>query len=297
MAEKQFAGKPPRKRRGGNPFARLAAALRAHKRVGVTVVVCVAVAASAVGIMLTQQKPAAIVSEPSSTASVVSAASSGNAPIASRRADIVASKAKNSDVVGWLTVPGTTIDQAIVQTTDNDFYLTHGMDKKVDPTGYAVPFVDYRNKLDTLGRNTILYGHHMLYYSLFGQLDKKYRELDFLNQNPVIYFGTATEDRYWKIFAVYETDTNFYYIQTDFKDDNDFTSLVNQMKKQSLFNTTVDVLPTDKILTLSTCTYNGFSDGNGRFVVEARLVRPGESYTVSPATTNPDPASPHHKAS
>lgn len=297
MAEKQFAGKQPHGKRG-NPFAHFLSALRAHKRVGVTIVVCVAVAASAVGIMFSQQKPAAIVSEPSATSSTVSAvSSSGDAPIASRRADILAAQAQNSDVVGWLTVPGTTIDQAIVQTTDNDFYLTHGMDKKVDATGYAVPFVDYRNTLDSLGRNTIIYGHHMLYYSLFGQLDKKYRELDFLNQNPVIYFGTATEDRYWKIFAVYETDTNFYYIQTDFKDDSDFTSLVNQMKKQSLFNTTVDVQPTDKILTLSTCTYNGFSDGNGRFVVEARLVRPGESYTVDAATANPDPASAHHTSS
>lgn len=293
MAKLPSEGKTRRPGAGGF-FAR-------HKRALLSAVLAVAVVVAG-GIWFTRGKPSPVVPNPQTSPSS-QASSAPAAPIAARRADIAAAKEKNNDVIGWLTVPGTSLDMPIVHTTDNDFYLTHGLDKKPDSTGRATPFMDYRNNADVLGRNTIVYGHHMATFlsnlgvqtKLFGDLEK-YRELDFLNQHPLIYFGTGTEDRYWKIFAAYPTDTNFYYIDTDFKDDDEFMSLVAQMKKQSLFNTNVDVEASDKILTLSTCTYEEFGDsGNGRFVIEARLVRPGESYDVSAAVKNPDPASPFHK--
>lgn len=38
---------------------------------------------------------------------------------------------ENSDTIGWLYVPGTEIDMPIVQSGDNDYYLSHNFDKKV----------------------------------------------------------------------------------------------------------------------------------------------------------------------
>lgn len=223
------------------------------------------------------------------SSSVVSSASS--VPLPSKKAEILAAKQKNADVTGWLTVPGTDLDMAVTHTTNNSYYLTHNLAKESYKKGW--PFLDYRNDGENLGRNSIIYGHNMGDGALFGEL-KRYEDLNFLNQHPVIYFGSADTDRYWKIFAVYITDVNFYYINTDFPTDGDFTSLVSQMRAQSMFNTDVDVTATDKVLTLSTCTYEF---NNARFVIEARLVRPGESYDVTPASKNANSVSPHHKAS
>ena len=70
-----------------------------------------------------------------------------------------------------------------------------------------------------------------------------------------------------------------------------YSAYLNELAQRSLYDTGVDVLPTDKLLTLSTCSHE-FEDA--RFVVVARLVRPGESAAVdtSKATENPNPRYP-----
>ncbi|MFT9056203.1 MAG: class B sortase [Ethanoligenens sp.] len=274
-------------------FYHLAARIRGfvvRKKVLVSVI-SAAVALGCAGCILYVQTshtvPAA--AKPAISQSSISAMSAPSAPLPSKKADILSAQQKNSDVIGWLTVPGTDLDMPIVHTADNSYYLTHNLEKQTYKKGQ--PFLDYRNDPENLGHNSIIYGHNMGDGQLFGEL-KQFKDLNFLNQHPVLYFGTANADRYWKIFAVYTTDVNFYYINTDFPTDNDFINLVDRMRTQSLFNTNVDVAHTDKILTLSTCTYE-FNDA--RFVIEARLVRPGESYVVAPAVDNPAPAAPHHK--
>lgn len=202
--------------------------------------------------------------------------------------DIRQAKLKNKDTVGWLRVTGTTLNRAIVQTTNNNYYLEHDFNKQDYWKGW--PFADFRNKLDPLPRNLIIYGHNMGDGTLFGEL-KNYDELSFLNQNPIIYFSTAQGDYQYKIFAVYITDTNFYYIKTDFKDDADYMDFVSKIRARSLYNMSVDVTASDKILTLSTCTYE-FK--GARFVVQARLVRPGEYLWTPPATYNNNALSPQN---
>jgi sortase B len=198
----------------------------------------------------------------------------------------------NSATVGWLYVQNTTINLPIVQKkedTDNEYYLHTDIYKNSRKKGW--PFVDYHDNFNPLPKNLIIYGHNMGDGDLFGQL-KYYKALSFLNSNPIIYFNTTSEQYCFKIFAVYVIDTNFDYIQTDFKDDNDFLNFISKNKSRSLFNTNVDVVASDTILTLSTCTYD-FHDA--RFVVMARRVKADESLLVVPAAINPKPHSPHNK--
>lgn len=220
-----------------------------------------------------QEKPVAKL--PSSSAAVRS--SSQALPVPTKMELMKQAKKENSDTIGWLTVPGTTIDMAVVQTDDNSFYLKHNLKKKYYWKGW--PFLDYRDSADPLPRNAIIYGHNMGDGMLFGQL-KMYNDVSFLNKNPVIYFGTGTGDHYWKIFAVYTCSVDFYYIDTDFSSDKSFGRFLNSLESHSIYKTDVDVTPQDKIITLSTCTYE-FK--NARFVVQARLVRPGESVKVGKA--------------
>jgi sortase B len=195
----------------------------------------------------------------------------------------------NSDTIGWLYVPGTTLNLPIVQTKNNDYYLKKSIYKNYAWKGW--PFADFRDVWSPLPKNLIIYGHNMGDGDLFGEL-KKFTNLSFLNSNPILYFSTPSKKYYWKIFAVYITDKNFNYIQTNFKDNEEFLSFIFKNKARSLFNTSVDVAASDSILTLSTCTYE-FHEAY--FVVMARLIRPGETQLVAVATVNPKPLSPHNK--
>ena len=48
--------------------------------------------------------------------------------------------AQNSDLVGWITVPGTRIDYPVMQTKDNpNFYLKHAFDQSY--SSYGVPYM------------------------------------------------------------------------------------------------------------------------------------------------------------
>ena len=83
----------------------------------------------------------------------------------------------------------------------------------------------------------------------------------------------------------------FKYYFTTLSTPERYASYLSELSQRSLYDTGVDVLPTDKILTLSTCSHE-FE--NARFVVVARLVRKGESPTVdvSRASVNENPRYP-----
>lgn len=194
-------------------------------------------------------------------------------------------KAQNPDVVGWLTIPNTEVNNPVYQTDDNQYYVTHDMDKKSN--SYGALFLDYRCKIDpkALTRNQIIYGHNMRYGAMFGTL-KEYRNLDFYKANPIIKFDSLYEQRTYKIFAMMivndSEDNTFGYsytaYRTDFTTDSDFNAWVQQSRDRSLFDTPVDVNSEDEIIALSTCCYDF---DNARFVVLGRLVREGESTEVN----------------
>lgn len=212
----------------------------------------------------------------------------------------------NSDLVGWIRVPNTHINHPVAQSDDNDFYLYRDFKTKKGSRGQrrGTIFMDYRNHLQPLDKNTILYGHNNLDTTMFSDLEK-YKDLDFYKQNPVVYFDTIYEERVWKVFAIFyataspELDNGyvFNYVYPAMTDSN-FADYVEEIKKRTLIQTDVEVLPTDKILTLSTCTRDldlkRGKQENARIVILARLVRPGESETVdvTNAKRNPNPKQP-----
>ena len=63
----------------------------------------------------------------------------------------------NSDTKGWIKVNGTNINYPFVQTSNNDYYLNRSFDKSLNKSGWV--FMDYRNNLTNLDKNTILYAH------------------------------------------------------------------------------------------------------------------------------------------
>ena len=195
--------------------------------------------------------------------------------------------AQNSNFVGWLTVPGTNIDTPIYQSDRDQYYLKH--DNYGEYTRYGVPYLDENCGVKNLSRNSTIYGHNFDDDQIFDQLHN-YEDVEFFKKNPIIKFDTIYENHTWKIIAAFRSNGEpagdngyiFYYVQPNMGN-NSFMEFYDELQQRSYIHTGVDVQPTDKILTLSTCTY--FFDKNGRtenarFAVVARLVREGESESV-----------------
>lgn len=204
--------------------------------------------------------------------------------------------AQNTDFVGYLSADGVKLNLPVVQTDNDEEYLKKNFYGQ--STKYGCPFVTHLNSIDPLDMNTVIFGHHMNNNTIFGTLDA-YKSIEGFKKAPVITFNTLYKDYSWKIIAAFITnayakDDNGYLFQyyfTSLSSQERFSAYLNELSQRSLYDTGVDVLPTDKILTLSTCSHE-FTDA--RFVVVARLVRDGESTEVdtSKAVVNSSPRYP-----
>ena len=204
--------------------------------------------------------------------------------------------ATNSDFVGYMEIPDVNLSLPVVQTNNDADYLNKNFFGA--STKYGCPFVSCINNIAELDFNTVIYGHHMNDRTIFGALDA-YKTVDGFRSAPVITFNTMYADYSWKIVAVFLTNAvpaddngyvfNYYFNQLS--SDEKKTEYFAALKERSLYDTGVDLLPTDKLLTLSTCSHV-FDDA--RLVVVARMVRPGESADVdtSLATLNGSPRYP-----
>lgn len=239
-------------------------------------------------------------SESDSSSSEDASSAAENAPSNSTQKDMLAKMTafyqKNDDTVGWLNVPGTTIDEVVVQAPDNDYYLRRNNMKQSDFNGCY--YSDYRTNLGArkdLSKNVVIYGHSMDDNpdgARFSQL-KKFLDIEYCKQNPYIYFSTPEADLTWQIFAVYYTDINFDYIEPN-PDNAKFTNMLSEMKQRSQFIFDVDVTANDNILTLSTCTYKEPNNRSQyRYVVQAKLLPAGAAMAESvKVEVNPSPKSP-----
>lgn len=174
----------------------------------------------------------------------------------------------NEDVAGWITIDGTKIDYPILQAEDNVTYLNRNY--YLDDSRAGSIFLDYRNDVNTLDLNTIIYGHRMKDGSMFQHL-AKYMDEDFFDEHRTVELETLYDSYEAEIFSVYNTTTDFDYIQTDFASEEEYANLLTDIKEKSFFDTSIEVDKDDQIITLSTCDYTLDPD-EGRFVVHAKLV-------------------------
>lgn len=181
---------------------------------------------------------------------------------------------KNPDTVGWLTVPGTSIDNSVVQYHNNTYYLRRterGADSQ-----YGCYFADFECSVggrDVLSPNTVIYGHSDLKDNKdgpkFSQLFR-YTDQAFAQQNNVITLSTPEDKLEWEIFAVFYTDISFDYIKVD-NTPEEQQSIIDTALALSVHDFGVKPSSDNHILTLSTCSVRDGKEGNNRFVVMSRL--------------------------
>lgn len=175
---------------------------------------------------------------------------------------------RNKDTVGYIHMENTNINYPIVSSGDNEYYLNHDFNKKSNKAGWI--FLDYRNNLDNLSDNTVIYGHGRIDNTLFGSLKKVLTNNWQKNkENYVIRISTPKENMLFQIFSVYTIDAESYYITTNFVRPERKMKWIEDMKGRNIAPTNTEVSVEDKILTLSTCQNN-----NGkRIVVHAKLIK------------------------
>lgn len=184
--------------------------------------------------------------------------------------DFLALQRLNPDIVGWI-VGGETIDYPIVQGDDNDYYLSHLVNHERNKVGSI--FMDYRNQGDFSDRATVIYGHNMKNGSMFAPL-AKYKSQSYYDRFPTMELYTPDGDHTLQLFAGMVVDGDDGPLYLDFTDWGGPEGHIDGLRRASTFRSDTVVGSGDRIVILSTCSYES---GNARYVVFGRLAPVGWS--------------------
>ena len=175
----------------------------------------------------------------------------------------------NPDIVGWITIEDTEINYPIAQGSDNQYYLKHLFSGEYNSSGCI--FLDCRVADDFSDQHSILYGHHMKNGTMFSGLDQ-YKKQEFYNVHPYALLMTPNGNYTVRFFAGYVASVEDNVWNVGFGSDAEFEAWLEEARDRSLFESDVPVAATNRILTLSTCSYEF---NNARFVLHAVLCSDG----------------------
>ena len=178
--------------------------------------------------------------------------------------DLAALKEDNPDCIAWVSIPGTPIDFPVMQSKDEpEFYLKHDFDRSYSE--YGLPFLDARCDLAT-SSNLMIYGHHMNDGSMFSAL-LKYESKDYLIEHPEIILETERGMETFEVAAVICAAGSYAPGEWNvFNCIDPDEQAVREIMNRQLYDTGVNLLPGNELLTLVTCEY---SQHNGRLAVIA----------------------------
>lgn len=166
-------------------------------------------------------------------------------------------KAVNSQVVGWIQIPGSQINYPVYQTTDNEYYL-HTNAKGEWSIGGQI-FMDYENNPNGLiDQQTILYGHHMRNGSMF-QFIGALNDQNTFNKVETIWYVTPTQTYELEPVFTYHTDEDDDEVrQFNFTSVNEFRSYLKDRLSRAVSSRSdaAEVISrAEHVLTLFTCNY------------------------------------------
>lgn len=167
----------------------------------------------------------------------------------------------NPDVIGWIYIEGTNINYPVVQGEDNDYYLYRLVDKTYNVSGSI--FMDYRSDRDFSDQNTIIHGHHMRNDTMFAHITE-YRTQEYYEAHPYALFMTPNGNYKLEFISGYVTEHDSNAWKMRFSSDQEYSAWLDQTVRKSYFASDVSPTVQDRVVTLSTCTYEY---DNARFVL------------------------------
>lgn len=183
--------------------------------------------------------------------------------------------AVNNDIKGWLTVPNTTIDSAVFQRSDNNYYS--GRNEHRNKSIYGSYYFDSSDKIgnrNEISKVVIIYGKSSSDNpdgKRFAQLFR-FSDAKFASKTPYIYLTAGNDTITYRVFASYYADSGMSFSNQN-PNNQEFFQIVENAYKNTKVIYGAGVNRNDKILVLSTPSekYKGKN-----FVVLARTIRVGE---------------------
>ncbi len=175
-------------------------------------------------------------------------------------------KAINEDFVGWIYYEPLELSYPIVRGNDNEYYTHYTFENENNSSGAI--FMDFLNRPNFQDFNTIIYGHNMRNGTMFGSLKKLLNDNSIIEENPYFYIFTEDKAFMYEIASVYITNSEsktYDLIETE----EDQSNYIEYIKGVSTWTWDKEIVPQDKIVTLSTC--HGLHSTN-RTVVHGVLI-------------------------
>ena len=176
-------------------------------------------------------------------------------------------QAVNPAIVGWVTIPDTPIDYAIVMAdaADPDYYLTHDIYHQYNIFG--CPYVDAACQGLFTSPNTVIYGHHMANNAMFAAFSL-YTDRAFAEAHPYVYVQSPTEKRVYEVQAADIINGEEAVKRTTFVNHDDFLAYYAERLAKSDFKR-YDTASASSCITFCTCSYH-FNPANERTLVFAK---------------------------
>lgn len=167
------------------------------------------------------------------------------------RVDFDTLRQEGPDIVAWLYCADTLINDPVVQGPDNDYYLNRLPNGKSNANGSL--FMDYRNLPDFGDRNTLIYGHNMQSGKMFGTLNR-YKNQSYYDEHPVLWLLTPELAYRVDLIAgiVTASDSEDYAMLNS---DDALRTHLEELVDASTFVSNTSIEGVDRIVTLSTCSY------------------------------------------
>lgn len=171
----------------------------------------------------------------------------------------------NDDIIAWLYCPDTVINYPVVQTTDNETYLTINFSGNENSGGAL--FADYNSVVGIRASHLIIYGHNMKDNSMFGTL-KNYVDEEYFEAHPTFYLLTPDQAYRVDLLDCLTIDATTDNYPVYFGDDNSLDSYVGRISSGAYWVNSQADWQNHQLLTMSTCT----SSDSQRLILQGVLV-------------------------
>ena len=252
--------------------------LRALKKLAIQALIIVAVVLIGVAAWkFIGDKREAQASDPTKyTAAAISTSTQEEATVSAvPNMDFMAQQQNAPDVIAWLTIdhPKVKIDYPVVQSGDNEYYLTRTPAKKKNDFGSV--FMDFRCHNDFSDFYNVLYAHTLDRDKtrMFGPL-LRFKEKQVFDEIPTALLYTPEhvyELQFFSCAVVWHKDQNYYVNLAYFAPAEKDAFLAN-LKETAMYWRDIPIGYDDHIVALSTCSKE-FE--NARTVVLGKLVEVG----------------------